>query len=66
MLAGADRRSPPPAAASADLPLEDVVSACHAGGRPESRRRTARGSGFFVTPDTILTNAHVVAGHASR
>jgi hypothetical protein len=58
---------PPPSPPQPTTPtgsLEDLVAralpavaAIHAG--------NARGSGFFVRPDTVVTNAHVVAGHTS-
>ena len=53
-----------PAGDSAPASLEDVVSqvlpavaSIDAGG--------ARGTGFFIKPDTVLTNAHVVGGEGS-
>jgi len=46
------------------LPLEDVISrTMPAVVRVETP--TGLGTGFFVAPDTILTNVHVVAGNAS-
>jgi S1-C subfamily serine protease len=62
---------PVPPAASTDTPavaapaaLEEIVSAAMAAvvliDTP-----TARGSGFFATPDTVVTNAHVVEGNSS-
>lgn len=56
----------PPAAAATPVPasLEEVVSAAIAAvvliDTPN-----ARGSGFFVTADTLITNAHVVEGNSS-
>jgi S1-C subfamily serine protease len=54
----------PPAAVAAPAPagsLEDVVArASTAVVQVETPR--ARGTGFFVRPDTIVTNAHVTAG----
>jgi len=44
------------------IPLEDIISrAMPAVVRVETP--SALGSGFFVTPDTILTNVHVVTGN---
>jgi S1-C subfamily serine protease len=61
--------TPPPAAsatpsAAAARPLEDVI----AGALPAVaaiQAGSARGTGFFVRPDTVLTNAHVVSGLSS-
>jgi S1-C subfamily serine protease len=51
-------------AAAAPASLEEVVSAAMAAvvliDTP-----TARGSGFFATPDTVVTNAHVVEGNST-
>jgi len=53
-----------PATASAPASLEDVISrVMPAVVRVETG--TGTGSGFFVAPDTILTNAHVVSGSTS-
>jgi putative serine protease PepD len=56
--------APQPAPATATAALEDLVAralpavaAIQAG--------NARGSGFFVRPDTVITNAHVVDGQTS-
>ncbi len=55
---------PAPATASAPASLEDVIGrAMPAVVRVETG--TGTGSGFFVTPDTILTNVHVVSGSTS-
>ena len=55
---------PTPATDAAPASLEDVISrAMPAVVRVETGAGT--GSGFFVTPDTILTNAHVVSGSTS-
>jgi hypothetical protein len=60
----ADPDPPAPAGADDTAALEDVVArvvpavaSIQAGG--------ARGTGFFVRPDTLLTNAHVVEGQAA-
>jgi S1-C subfamily serine protease len=59
---------PAPTAAPAPLPatasLEDVVSRI----LPAVASITAgqsRGTGFFIRPDLVLTNAHVIQGHTS-
>src|SRR5688572_3912770 len=53
-----------PAAPAAPLALEDVVSqVLPAVASIEAGR--ARGTGFFTAADTVLTNAHVIEGHAS-
>jgi S1-C subfamily serine protease len=55
-----DDPAPPPTPAS----LEDVVSqALPAVASIEAGR--ARGTGFFVKPDTVLTNAHVIQGEST-
>jgi S1-C subfamily serine protease len=52
------------AAVASTLSLEDVISrAAPAVVRVETS--SGFGSGFFITPDTILTNVHVVAGNTS-
>ena len=56
--AATPRRAAPPAS------LEDVVSqTLPAVASIEAGR--ARGTGFFVKPDTVLTNAHVIQGETS-
>ena len=50
----------PPGAPS----LEDVVAAAMPA-VASVEAGAARGSGFFVRHDTVITNAHVVAGHAT-
>jgi S1-C subfamily serine protease len=64
----AESTSAPPASASEPLPatasLEDVVSRI----LPAVASITAgpsRGTGFFVRPDQVLTNAHVIQGQSS-
>jgi S1-C subfamily serine protease len=53
-----------PAAASAPAGLEDVIShAMPALVRVETA--SGFGSGFFITPDTMLTNVHVVGGNTT-
>jgi len=53
-----------PAAAPPPASLEDVVSqALPAVASIEAGR--ARGTGFFVKPDTVLTNAHVIQGETT-
>lgn len=60
----ANPSTPPPAAPSSNtLSLEDIVGlslpavvSIEAG--------ASRGTGFFISADTVLTNAHVVGGHA--
>jgi len=48
---------------SGGLPLEEIIERASAG--VVSIETTAtRGTGFFVTPDLIVTNAHVVGGHS--
>ncbi len=50
---------PPP-----DLPLEDlIIRSLPAVVRVETRE--GLGTGFFIAPDTILTNVHVVGGNVS-
>lgn len=51
---------PPPAVAL----LEDVVSRTLPAVVSIAAGRTC-GTGFFVRPDSVLTNAHVVEGHTS-
>jgi hypothetical protein len=50
----------PPAIAPA---LEDIVGRASAA-VVSIETPTARGTGFFVTQDLVLTNAHVIAGHS--
>jgi S1-C subfamily serine protease len=53
-----------PAAASGPASLEDVIShAMPALVRVETA--SGFGSGFFITPDTMLTNVHVVGGNTT-
>ena len=65
--------TPPPAAAvtdnagpssSAPASIEDIVSAALPA-VASIDAGNARGSGFFIRPDTVLTNAHVVEGQSS-
>jgi S1-C subfamily serine protease len=50
--------------ATAVTPLEDVVAAAIPA-VAAIQAGSARGTGFFVRPDTVLTNAHVVEGHTT-
>jgi len=55
-----DAQSHPPP----DLPLEDlIIRSLPAVVRVETRE--GLGTGFFIAPDTILTNVHVVGGNVS-
>jgi V8-like Glu-specific endopeptidase len=56
----ADPSTPAPASAS----LEDLVSRASPA-VVVVETSSGRGSGFFVTPDTVLTNVHVVSSSAS-
>jgi len=56
--------SPAAAPAAAPSSLEEVVSAAMTA-VVLIETPTARGSGFFVTPDTVVTNAHVVESNSS-
>jgi len=67
--AGAGTRSTAPAVPRGSAPLtearrEDIVRAVMPGVVTIETGR-ATGSGFFVTPDTVLTNKHVIAGGGS-
>jgi S1-C subfamily serine protease len=55
--------SPVPVSAPV-LSLEDIVGRT-SGAVVSIETPAGRGSGFFVTPDTLLTNAHVVESHSS-
>jgi S1-C subfamily serine protease len=46
------------------LPLEDIVGRT-SGAVVSIETPAGRGSGFFVTPETVLTNAHVVESNSS-
>ncbi len=56
--------APQPLAASATLPLEDLVARV-APAVVLIESSGGRGSGFFVQPDTIVTNAHVAGNDVS-
>lgn len=53
-----------PAAPPAPASLEDIVGSASAA-VVSIETPGGRGSGFFVTPELVLTNAHVVEGHSS-
>lgn len=62
--AAADAKEPPESPPDPPASLEDLIShAMPAVVRVETGG--GFGSGFFVTPDTILTNVHVVGGNGS-
>jgi hypothetical protein len=57
--------SPPSESAGAAAPsIEDVLSRAMAS-VVSLRTEAGSGSGFFLSPDTIITNEHVVAGHST-
>jgi S1-C subfamily serine protease len=53
---------PPPAAVALSLPVRDRVSASTVKVEGEACHRIQEGSGFAAAADTVITNAHVVAG----
>jgi S1-C subfamily serine protease len=53
---------PPPAAVALSLPVQDRVKASTVKVEGEACHRIQEGSGFAAAPDTVITNAHVVAG----
>src|SRR5712692_358962 len=64
VASAAGERVPAPPAAASTMSLEDVVSrAMPAVVRVEAG--DSFGTGFFIAPDTILTNVHVVSGNSS-
>lgn len=54
---------PPPATTGIPVPVLERAAASTVKVAGEACRRTQEGSGFSVAPDTVVTNAHVVAGH---
>lgn len=54
---------PPPASTGIPAPVLNRVAASTVKVSGVACRRTQEGSGFSVAPDTVVTNAHVVAGH---
>jgi S1-C subfamily serine protease len=54
---------PPPATTGIPQPVLDRAAASTVKVAGEACRRTQEGSGFSVADDTVVTNAHVVAGH---
>jgi S1-C subfamily serine protease len=65
-VSGTSTLAQPPAAPASAAPssIEDVVSAALPA-VASIDTGTARGSGFFVRPDLVVTNAHVVEGQTS-
>ncbi|MGH9281325.1 MAG: MarP family serine protease [Acidimicrobiales bacterium] len=55
---------PPPATTGIPQPVLDQAAASTVKVAGEACRRTQEGSGFSVASDTVVTNAHVVAGHS--
>jgi S1-C subfamily serine protease len=55
---------PPPVAAAATSSLEDMVSRV-VPAVASIEAGSSRGTGFFIQPDKVLTNAHVVEGQSS-
>jgi S1-C subfamily serine protease len=65
MSATTDAFTPTPAAPGAPLPsLEDTVAASLPA-VASIQAGQSRGTGFFVRPNLVITNAHVVEGHSS-
>ncbi len=56
--------APAPALAPAVAPLEDVIARI-VPAVVSIQAGHIRGTGFFIRPDTVLTNAHVIEGHSS-
>ena len=54
---------PSPVADGASRSIEDIVSRA-AGAVVGIETTSGRGTGFFVTPELLVTNAHVVQGHS--
>jgi S1-C subfamily serine protease len=54
---------PPSPARSSERSIEEVVSRAMAA-VVSIESSAGRGTGFYVTPDVLITNAHVVAGHS--
>lgn len=57
---------PPPADVGIDPQVIAAVTASTVKVEGEACRRIQEGSGFAAAPDTIVTNAHVVAGESDR
>lgn len=53
---------PDPALQNSEVVKETRSSIMHVVGQAEQCRRMLQGTGFALTPDVVMTNAHVVAG----
>lgn len=62
-LRPAPETGPPPASTGIDPAVLDAVAASTVKVAGQACSRTQEGSGFSAAPDTVVTNAHVVAGH---
>jgi len=63
VLRPAPQAGPPPATTGIPKPIIDRVTASTVKVEGIACDRMQEGSGFTVAPDTVVTNAHVVAGH---
>ncbi|HEX2700251.1 MAG TPA: trypsin-like peptidase domain-containing protein, partial [Acidimicrobiales bacterium] len=62
-LRPAPETGPPPASTGIPIPILDRVKSSTVKVAGIACSRTQEGSGFAAAPDTVVTNAHVVAGH---